>query len=209
MKTMMQKTGKMLSGVFLRGLVVILPIAITISLIAWLVTAAESFLGGLVQSIFPEWNYWTGLGTLLGIALVFVIGIMMNAWVTRRILAYAEAVMERIPIIKSVYGGLRDLGKFMYGEDSQRNFHQVVAVSMAGIRLIGFVTRQDCTNLPQPLGTTPDLIGVYLPMSYQIGGYTVYVPKSAVEMLDMAIEDAMRFTMTAGMSNADKSKVQS
>jgi uncharacterized membrane protein len=185
---------------------VILPITITVSLLFWLAATAESFLGGLVQSIFPDWNYWTGLGTLLGIALVFVIGLMMNAWITRRILARAEAVMDRIPVVKSVYGGLRDLGKFLSGENSQINFHQVVAVSVAGMRLVGFVTRQDFTNLPPPLSTTQDMIGVYLPMSYQIGGYTVYVPKSAVEALDMTIEDAMRFTLTAGMSNADKSK---
>jgi uncharacterized membrane protein len=203
---MMQKTRKMLSRIFLQGLMVILPITITVSLLFWLAATAESFLGGLVQSIFPDWNYWTGLGTLLGIALVFVIGLMMNAWITRRILARAEAVMDRIPVVKSVYGGLRDLGKFLSGENSQINFHQVVAVSVAGMRLVGFVTRQDFTNLPPPLSTTQDMIGVYLPMSYQIGGYTVYVPKSAVEALDMTIEDAMRFTLTAGMSNADKSK---
>ena len=81
MNEMMQKTRVMLSRVFLQGLIVIIPITITVSLIWWLVTAAESFLGGLVQFFFPDWRYWTGLGTLIGIVLVFIIGLLMNAWI--------------------------------------------------------------------------------------------------------------------------------
>jgi uncharacterized membrane protein len=194
----------MLSKLFLQGLVVVLPITITLAVIYWFASTAETFLGSLVQFIAPGWRYWTGLGMLLGLALVFAVGLMMNAWVTRRLLMYAETLMSRIPVVKSIYGGLRDLAKFLSRDSSKSGFHQVVMVSVTDhIRVLGFVTREDFAGLPDKLGG-PDTVGVYLPMSYQIGGYTVFLPRSAIEPIDMSVEDAMRFTLTAGMSNAQE-----
>lgn len=198
------KLARMLSNIFLQGLVVVLPITITLTVIYWFASTAETFLGSLVQFIAPEWHYWTGLGVLIGMVLVFAAGLMMNAWITRRLLVHAEALMERIPVVKSIYGSLRDLARFMSRDSSKNGFHQVVVVTVAGqIRLLGFVTREDFSGLPEKLGTS-DTVGVYLPMSYQIGGYTVFLPRSAIEPIDMSVEDAMRFTLTAGMSSAQE-----
>ena len=66
-------------------------------------------------------------------------------------------------------------------------------------RLIGFVTRDDLSTLPGGLGSK-DEIAVYLPMSYQIGGYTVLIPRQNVEPINISMEDAFRFTVTAGVS---------
>lgn len=194
----------MLSKLFLQGLVVVLPITITLAVIYWFASTAEAFLGGLVQFLAPGWRYWTGLGVLLGLALVFAVGLMMNAWITRRLLVHAEALMGRIPVVKSIYGGLRDLAKFLSRDGSKDGFHQVVMVSVTEhIRVVGFVTREDFAGLPDKMGAA-DTVAVYLPMSYQIGGYTVFLPKSAIQAIDMSVEDAMRFTLTAGMSNAQE-----
>lgn len=196
---------KKLSRIFLQGLAAVLPITITLAVIYWLASTAETFLGSLVQFLFPHWHYWTGLGVLIGLGLVFVVGLLMNAWITRKLLVRAETVMQRIPLVKSIYGSLRDLAKFLSRDGSKSGFHQVVMVSVTDqIRLLGFVTREDFANLPAGLGTPGDSVGVYLPMSYQIGGYTVFVPKSAIKAIDMSVEDAMRFTLTAGMSNANE-----
>jgi uncharacterized membrane protein len=75
----------------------------------------------------------------------------------------------------------------------------VVAVRIQDKRLIGFVTTEDPKGLP---GKTDGekIIGVYLPMSYGLGGYTVYLPKAQVEPLDMTLEDAMRITLSGGVS---------
>lgn len=204
MPTAIGRVTKALSKIFLQGLVVVLPITITLAVIYWFASTAETFLGSLVQFIAPGWRYWTGLGVLIGMVLVFVAGLMMNAWITRRLLVHAEALMERIPVVKSIYGSLRDLARFMSRDNSKDGFHQVVVVSVTDqIRLLGFVTREDFSSLPGKLGAS-DTVGVYLPMSYQIGGYTVFLPRSAIEPIDMSVEDAMRFTLTAGMSNAQQ-----
>jgi len=66
------------------------------------------------------------------------------------------------------------------------------------MRLIGFVTREDLTDTP--LGVEDqEPVAVFLPMSYQMGGFTIMVPRSAVRKIDMSVEQAMRFAITAGM----------
>jgi uncharacterized membrane protein len=77
----------------------------------------------------------------------------------------------------------------------------VVAVSVTDqIRLVGFVTVEEGAAAPVASNSPDSLVGVYLPMSYQIGGYTAYLPRALIQPLDMTIEDAMRFTLTAGLS---------
>jgi uncharacterized membrane protein len=200
---MLRKAARRISRVFLRGLVVILPIAITLAIVYWLVVSAEALLGGIVRLVLPDRYYWTGLGVLLGVVIVLLAGLTVNIWFTQALLGRAEALMERIPVVKSVYGAIRDLATFMSGGKSKERFQKVVMVSInEEMRLIGFLTREDFTDLPAQFAATDDTVAVYLPMSYQIGGFTVYMPRSKVEPIEMTIEDAMRFTLTAGMSSA-------
>ena len=198
---MPRKIARRASRVFLRGLVVILPIAITLAMVYWLVVSAEALLGGMVRLVLPDRYYRTGLGVLLGIVLVFIAGLTINVWVTRSLLERAEALMERIPVIKSIYGAIRDLAAFLSGDRSRQRFHKVVTVTLGeDMRLIGFVTREDFTDQPKGLAPKEDTVAVYLPMSYQIGGFTLFLPRSRVEPVDMTVEDAVRYTLTAGMS---------
>lgn len=204
MKIMLKKAGKTASGVFLRGLVVVLPITLTVALVFWLVVTAEEFLGGLIQGLLPGWRYWPGLGTLLGVLIVFAAGILVHEPVTRWVLGRMDALLQRIPVVKSIYLSIRDIAGYM-SQDSKTGFKQVVAVRIQDMRLIGFVTTEDMQGLPiQAAGEK--FIGVYLPMSYGIGGYTVYLPKAQVEPLDMTLEDAMRLTLIGGVSTSDRQK---
>ena len=198
---MLRKSARRISRIFLRGLVVILPIVITLALVYWLVVSTEALLGGIVKLVLPDKYYTTGLGVLLGLILIFVAGLTINVWVTRMLIGWAEALMERIPIVKSIYGAVRDLAEFLSGARSGQRFHKVVVVTVGeNMRLMGFVTREDFSDQPAHIGATSDTIAVYLPMSYQIGGFTVFLPRSSVQPIDMTIEDAMRYTLTAGMS---------
>ena len=199
----------MLSGTFLQGLAITLPITLTLVLLYWLAAMAEDFLGGLIRYLYPGLLYWTGLGILAAIAIVFVAGVLMNAWFARRLMRLFDALLDRIPLVKSVYGSLRDIAALLSKKDSKSRFKKVVAVRLAEqVRLIGFVTVEDFAALSQSSdGQGKAAIGVYLPMSYQIGGFTVFVPKTALEALDMSVEDAMRFTLTAGVSGGKAESV--
>ncbi len=201
MKNVIRQAGKLLSGTFLQGLAITLPLALTLALLYWLAVMAEDFFGGLIRHLFPELQYWTGLGILAAIVIVFVAGILMNAWIARRLMRLFDSLLDHIPLVKSVYGSLRDIAMLLSNKDSSSRFKKVVAVRVAEqVRLVGFVTVEDFAALSQSGGKGDAAIGVYLPMSYQIGGFTVFVPKAALEPLDMSVEDAMRFTLTAGVS---------
>ena len=202
MNNIIRQAGRALSGTFLQGLAITLPITLTVAFLYWFAAVAEDFLGGLIRYLFPGLQYWTGLGILAAITIVFVAGILMNAWIARRLMRLFDALLDRIPLVKSVYGSLRDIAMLLSNKDAQSRFKKVVAVRVADqVQLIGFVTVEDFAALSRAAkGPGKAAVGVYLPMSYQIGGFTVFVPESSLEPLEMSVEDAMRFTLTAGVS---------
>jgi len=188
-----------IGSVFLTGLIVLLPVTVTVVFLWWLLTSAEAFFGELIAPLLGAW-YRPGMGMVLGVALVFAVGLLAQLWIVRQLLGWGDALLERIPLIKTIYGGVRDLLGLFQGDQSQR-FRKVVRVRLpnSDMHLIGFVTREDFTGLPPGIAG-PDMVAVYFPMSYTIGGYTLLLPRAQVEPLDMSFEDAMRFTVTAGLS---------
>ncbi|MCR4300546.1 MAG: DUF502 domain-containing protein, partial [Sulfuricaulis sp.] len=141
-----------------------------------------------------------GLGLALGVVLVFLVGLLMRTWAAQKIFAWTETLMYRVPLVKTVYGALRDFANFMSQPNKQES-QQVVLVRLGGtdLRVMGFVTREDLTSLP-PGMSEPGMILVYMPMSYQVGGYTALVPRTSVQPVNMSFQEAMRFTLTAGLS---------
>jgi uncharacterized membrane protein len=190
---------KLVIRLFLTGLAAVLPVTITLYVLYWLGSTAEAFLGGGLKMLIPDSLYWPGMGFVAGLVLVFVIGVLMKAWLFRKVFHWGERLVERIPLVKALYGAVRDLMGFFSGSDKNTMRKAVmVTVGATPLRLIGFITREDFGDLPAGIGGD-DTVAVYLPMSYQIGGFTTMVPRSAVHPVDMSIEQAMRFAVTAGM----------
>lgn len=191
---------KFISRNILTGLVTILPVALTIYLLYWITITAESVLGSVIRSIVPEVLYWPGIGLIATLAVAFVVGLLMNAYVVRQLFAKGEQILYRMPLIKSVYKAIRDFFQY-FSPTVKKEFEQVVAVSIGdtGMKVIGFVTQAVPERLPEGF-QDEDSILVYLPLSYMIGGYAVLVPRSSVQRLDMNMEEAMRFTLTAGVT---------
>jgi uncharacterized membrane protein len=139
------------------------------------------------------------MGLVVAIVLIFAVGALMHAWVFRRIFRRLELLLLRVPVVRSVYSALREL-LGLFGEQKGQALRVVMVTLADGTRLLGFVTRDDCSDALK--GTdSRDTVAVYLPMSYQVGGYTVFVPKSVLTDIDMPREDAMRFILTAGLKS--------
>ncbi|HWP94294.1 MAG TPA: DUF502 domain-containing protein [Gammaproteobacteria bacterium] len=186
--------------IFLTGLLALLPVVITVAVLVWLVDLAESVFGELLRLVLGEGRYVYGMGIATGIIAVFLFGLMTRVFLFRRILRFGENQLNRIPLVKTVYSAVRDLMGF-FSEKKDQRFSKVVILTLPGqpFSLLGFVTREDFAALPA--GMAPEgHIAVYLPMSYMIGGYTVFVPRELVRPVDMSMEDAMRFVVTAGLS---------
>ncbi|MBU1192288.1 MAG: DUF502 domain-containing protein [Gammaproteobacteria bacterium] len=193
----------------LTGLITILPVVLTLYLFYWLVVSTESLLGAMLRFALPDGLYRPGMGVVAGLVVAFSAGLLMHALVVQRLFGLAERLFSRLPLIKSVYFAIRDFLDY-FSPARKKEFGQVVAVTLgdAGMQLVGFVTQSDATQLPKEF-RQQDSVLVYLPMSYMIGGYAVVVPRSAVRPLDMPIEDAMRFVLTAGVTGEHSARVWS
>jgi len=192
-------------NILLKGLAAVLPVGLTLYLVYWLGISIETMLRSVITAIMPEEYYWPGMGLAAGLVLLFIIGIIVNAWLVRHLFRLGEKFLERIPLVKSVYGALRDFMDYFSSTRQRKDLHNVVKVSFGDAHLIGFLTREHLTNMPG-LSQSEKMVAVYLPMSYQIGGYTIYLPRSRVEAIDMSFEDAMRMVLTAGLSKSEHNK---
>jgi uncharacterized membrane protein len=190
---------RFLAKLFFRGLAATLPLALTGYLVYAAVLAAERLLRTAVLLFVREEHYWPGMGFLLSIALVLAVGTLMYSFVVRRVYGVLTALLERIPVVKSVYGMVVDVVR-LFGSAEQRPFRKVVVVMHEnGVEQLGFLTREDFADLP---GIGDGKVAVYLPMSYQLGGFTLLVPRARVREVEMSAEDALRFCITAGVGRA-------
>ncbi len=189
-----------LNTTFLTGLVTLVPVAATLYFLYWLAITTESLLGRAVRMVLPEQYYIPGTGVAVSLLLVFAVGLLMKSWLVRMVFSWWEGILYRIPLIKSVYGSIRDLLSFISGGKESES-QQVVTVSLDnGLRVIGFITRDSLEDLPAGAGANEDIV-VYIPLGYMIGGHTVLVSRSRVQPIDLPKEDAMRFVLTGGLAS--------
>jgi uncharacterized membrane protein len=190
---------KTLSNVLMKGLATVLPIALTVYAILWLLTTAESVMHRVITLLLPGSLYWPGLGIVAGLVLLFAIGSAVNAYLVRRALAVWDRLLARIPVVKTVYGAIRDMTRLLPSGDTHRDLQSVVLWRTHGAFLLGFVTRDSLPEFAQSAGDH-DLVAVYVPLSYMIGGVTLYLPRGDLVKVDMPVENAMRLAITGGMS---------
>ena len=184
----------------LQGLGALLPITVTVYFLIWLVTSVEAFLTPYVPY---DW-YFPGMGVLLALMVMLVTGLLVNAYIFKLVLEWGEKGLERIPVVKTLYGTVKDAVNLISIGKKQKA-QSVVSVDVGNdIHLIGFITSQAGA---QSLFNDADKVGVYVPMSYQIGGYTVYIDKNKLTPLDIDVETAMRIALTGGQRrHQDKSE---
>jgi len=188
---------KHLGSILLKGLVTILPIGLTVYFIYWLSVTTESVLSKPIRAIIDDANYWPGMGLVTGFVLLFLVGLAVNAFLVRRLFALGEEWLMRVPVVKTVYGAVRDMTRLVNTGKKKRDLDRVVTLEFGPGRLIGFVTQENAGDLG--FGGGEDLVAVYLPMSYQIGGYTLYLPRKYLTETDMTVEQAMRIVLTGGV----------
>jgi len=188
-----------LNTTFFTGLATLVPVAATLYFLYWLAITTESLLGRMVRMVLPEQYYLPGTGVAVSIMLVFAVGLLMKSWLVRMVFSWWENLLYRIPLIKSIYGSIRDLISFI-SRTPETELQQVVTVSMGkGLRVIGFVTRDNLADLSSDMVADDDIV-VYVPLGYMIGGHTMLISRSRIQPLNLSREDAMRFVLTGGLA---------
>lgn len=189
-----------LTATFLRGLGIVLPIALTIYLVVWAAQAAEALLKPLALLFMPDDAYIPGSGLVLAIVLVYLAGLLVQIFVIRWLLRLGQRILERTPLVKSIYNALNDFVSYVSRRPSE-DASRVVSVRLENdVSVIGFITDPNPTKL-RAEGDPTDRVAVYLPMSYQVGGYTLLLPRERLRPLNLGVEDAMRLVLTAGVAN--------
>ncbi|RDL45377.1 hypothetical protein DN730_07140 [Marinomonas piezotolerans] len=181
----------------LKGLVAVLPIGLTVYLLFWILSTAESLAKPLVLLVVPQDYYFPGLGLATSLVLLAMIGLFVNLYGVRYLMKLSHRIFERIPLVKSIYGAIRDM-MTVFNLSKKQELQSVVSLEIQGMQVIGFVTGE---KTGQRLFGDADLVGVYLPLSYQIGGMTVYVSREKLTALDLTMEEGMRIAVTGGVQS--------
>ena len=184
----------------LNGLVAILPIGLTVYLVYWLAVATERLFAAVIRLLVPERFYWPGLSLLAGLLFLYVAGLAVNAYVVRRALRVSDRVFAHIPVVKTIYVAIRDFMRFFPSAGQGSDLQRVVLVPFGPGKIIGFVTAESgaALGLDDPAG---DNVAVYLPMSYMVGGYTIFLPREVLEPTSLSVEAGMRIALMGGVQS--------
>ena len=169
---------------FLRGLVIIVPIALTVYLLY------QSFvtLDRLLKLPTP------GLGIAILIAATILVGALASNFVGRKIFALTETIFTKAPLVRIIYAAIKDLLEAFVG--NKRRFDKPVSVQMTeGIKVFGFVTRDDLGAL-----AAPGDVAVYVPFSYTWDGCLLVVARERVTPLDADSASIMALIVSGGVS---------
>lgn len=189
-----------LGKLFLQGLAVIIPVSLTLAILWWMARGAEQFLGGILMYVLPQGWYIPGMGVVSAIAITIVVGLLTHILIFQKLFAIPDAIFKRLPLVKTVYAAFKDFFDYL-SPDSKVGMSKVVLVKLPGqeYQVIGFVTREDFSRLPIEI-SVEEPIAVYLPMSYMVGGYTLFLPRSCLTPVDMSFEDGMKLVLTGAVS---------
>ncbi|MFZ3081130.1 DUF502 domain-containing protein [Rhodoferax ferrireducens] len=189
---------KRLYQYFFRGLIAILPVGLTVYVFYLFVFWIDSMAMRVIRPVIGDF-YLPGLGIVLSLALIVGVGFLVSQPFTARLMSWVELPFTNLPVVKSIYSSLKSFADFF--APHQNDSQQVVILRMPGheMSIVGLVTRQNMQGLPAGMAQG-DPVAVYLPMGYMIGGYTLFVPRSWIEPIEMSVEEAMRSTLIAWMA---------
>lgn len=189
---------KRLYKYFFRGLLTVLPLALTVYLLVLFLGWVESLTLAVLHPIIGGF-YVPGMGLFFGVLIIVGIGALLSKPQVRDALAFIELPFTKLPVVKSIYSSLKSFSDY-FAPSGKSNSQQVVVLRMPGseLEVVGLVTRRNFADLPT--GLLPgERVAVYLPMGYMIGGYTVFVPATWVTPIAMTVEEAMRSSLIAWM----------
>ncbi|MFT7528852.1 MAG: putative membrane protein [Arenicella sp.] len=190
--------------IFIKGLLFTLPVALTIGILVWVFRVAESLFIQPLTFILPDALHFPGMGALVSIAAIYLVGLAIHGRFLSFIFRWMELAFNKIPVFNIVYRNIREMIDFVSG-GKDGELDRVVLVSFdKDVKLIGFVTNPSISLPLQRNDSDEKLNAVYMPMSYQMGGYVLYLPESRLQTLNMSTKEAMQRVLTAEISKSGR-----
>ena len=186
---------KKLVGYFLQGLLYTVPLAVTIWVIVKIVFWVNDEVVKLIPITIP------GLSVLMVILAITIIGFVGSNIIFSPIKSWLEKLLDRIPLVKTIYTAINDLLSAFVGK--KKSFNQPVLVTLSAsspVQKLGFITQK---NLKM-LGVGEEMVAVYLPHSYAWSGNLYIVPAKHVTPLNASAADVMKFIVSGGVTDLEQ-----
>ncbi|CAJ1412012.1 unnamed protein product [Effrenium voratum] len=195
---------------FLTGLAVAAPIWITIYLLRWFVEFIDTYVVGF----FPDQYHpdqllpftVPGIGVIIGLVGLTVLGALTANFLGRRILAFGERLVDRMPIVRNIYNALKQIFETVISQ-SGTSFREVglIEYPRRGLYALVFVTTQTKGEVLEKASTDDSLVSVFLPTTPNpTSGFLLFVPKADITILDMSVEEAAKLVISAGLVEPPK-----
>ena len=178
---------KRLSQYFLQGLLFLVPLVVTISVIYWVFVKID----GVLNLPVP------GLGFIVTIVVVTLVGFGGSNFLTRNIVHLVDKIFARLPLVKMIYTAIKDLVNAFVGDKKSFNRPvQVVIDRESNLRVIGFATRDSLDSIG-----IQDSVAVYLPQSYNFAGNLIIVDREQIIPLSADPGEIMKLIVSGGVSS--------
>ncbi|EGF06826.1 transmembrane protein [Neisseria bacilliformis ATCC BAA-1200] len=205
-KTEKEKTtvGKALKKYLLTGVLVWMPIAVTVWVIGYIISATDR-LAALIPAQWQPERYLgfniPGTGFIVAVIVLFLTGVFAANVLGRKILEGWDSLLGRIPVVKSIYSSVKKVSESLLSDNS-RSFKTPVLVPFPqrNIWTIGFVSGSLPDNIAAVLPDAAPRIPVYVPTTPNpTGGYYILVKQSDIRELDMSVDEALKYVISLGM----------
>ncbi|WP_415920669.1 DUF502 domain-containing protein [Tateyamaria sp. SN6-1] len=214
---------------FLTGLVVIAPVGLTIWLIWTVIGWVDGFVWPLVPTVWqPDSivNYWLGnprlvpdangvltanpdwvhvnvrgVGVIVFLIFTVFIGWVAKGYIGRSLIRWAESLVERTPVVRSIYSGIKQISETVFAQ-SERSFEQACLIEYPrkGIWAIGFISTTAKGEITARAGNTGELLSIFVPTTPNpTSGFLLFFPAEDVITLEMSVEDAAKLVISAGL----------
>lgn len=195
----MNRIGKALLNYLIRGLLIVVPIAVSVFIVVWAVTTVDSWVNiNSILGVDPttgESRNIPGLGLALVIAIILAAGIFVTYFVTEPMYNWFQRWLNKLPLFNFIYTSIKDLTEAFVGDEKKFNY-PVLVETEGDMKRIGFLTQNDLSKLDLPGEAI-----VYFPFSYSFAGQVYIVKKEKIKPLNMTAADAMKLVVSGGVSH--------
>jgi uncharacterized membrane protein len=182
---------------FGRGVVIIVPVVITIWVLNIVFLAVDGIASPLFEVLLGQ--HIPGIGFVSMLVLILILGAISRNLIGRSIMGFLETVITRLPLARTIYSAVRDMMKSFSKAGEGKSFRDVVIIEYPrkGVATIGFATN----NFTMSDSELPaDMVSVYLPNPPNpTSGFLVLVPRESVKVLDMSIEEGLKLVLSGGI----------
>jgi uncharacterized membrane protein len=208
------RLGARLRGYFLTGLIVVGPMAITLYVVWWFINLVDAWVKPLIPTSYLPETYLPfnvpGVGLIVGVLGMMLVGALMANLFGRTLLSQGEMMLDRMPVVRGVYRLVKQIFQTIFS-NSGSSFKRVGLIEFPrrGLHCIVFLAGDPPVEVEDKIGGGNPLITVFMPNGPNpTTGFIVFVPASEVIPLDLAVEDAAKLIVSAGLVGPDQQQEQ-